>query len=46
MGIRPDETEQFKRMAKHVLALSGTQVDELIANGRFKEVVDDDEAVP
>ena len=45
-GIRPDETEQFKRMAKYVLALSGAQLDALIDNGRFEEVAAYDEAVP
>ena len=45
-GIRPDETEQFKRMAKHVLALSDAQLDALVADGRFEEVADNDEAVP
>jgi hypothetical protein len=45
-GIRPDETEQFKRMARHVLTLSGAQLDALIADGRFEEVADYDETVP
>lgn len=45
-GIRPDETEQFKRMAKHVLALSDAQLDALVADDRFEEVADNDEAVP
>ena len=45
-GIRPDETEQFKRMAKHVLALSDAQLDALVADGGFEEVADNDEAVP
>lgn len=45
-GIRPDETEQFKRMAKHVLALSDAQLDALVAGGGFEEVADNDETVP
>lgn len=45
-GIRPDETDQFKRMAKHMLALSDAQLEALVADGRFEEVTDNDEAVP
>ncbi len=45
-GIRPDETEQFKQMAKHMLALSDAQLEALIADGRFEEVADYDQAVP
>lgn len=45
-GIRPDETEQFKRMAKHILTLSDAQLDALVAGGGFEEVADNDEAVP
>jgi len=36
----------IKRMAKHMLALSDAQVDALIADGRFEEVADYDQAVP
>lgn len=45
-GIRPDETEQFKRMAKHMLALSDAQLEALVTDGRLEEVTDNDEAVP
>lgn len=38
-NIRDDEEEQFKKMAKHVLALTDAQLCELIANGQFEEVV-------
>jgi len=41
-NIREDEEEQFKKMAKHVLALTDSQLSELIANGQFEEVVNDD----
>jgi len=37
-NIRDDEKEQFKKMAKHVLALTDAQLNELIANGQFEEV--------
>jgi hypothetical protein len=41
-NIRQDEEEQFKKMAKHVLALTDTQLDGFIANGQFEEVAFDD----
>ena len=41
-NIREDEEEQFKKMAKHVLALTDLQLSELIENGQFEEVVKDD----
>ena len=40
-NIREDEEEQFKKMAKHVLALTDAQLSELIANGQFEEVIRD-----
>ena len=40
-NIREDEVEQFKKMAKHVLALTEVQLSELIANEQFEEVVKD-----
>src|SRR3990170_2561007 len=40
-NIREDEAEQFKKMAKHVLALTDAQLSELIANGQFEEVARD-----
>ncbi len=44
-NIRPDEASQFRKMAKHVLALSDAQIQMLIANGQFEEVVGDDQEV-
>lgn len=41
-NIREDEEEQFKKMAKHVLALTNSQLNELIKNGHFEEIVKDD----
>ncbi len=38
-NIREDEKVQFKIMAKQVLALSDTQLQMLINNGQFEEVV-------
>ena len=38
-NIRADEEAQFKKMAKHVLSLTGAQLSELVANGQFEEVV-------
>ena len=40
-NIRNDEKEQFKKMARHVLSLSDSQLRELIANGQFEEVASD-----
>ena len=40
-NIRADEEAQFKKMAKHVLSLTGAQLSELDANGQFEEVVKD-----
>ena len=40
-NIRADEEAQFKKMAKHVLSLTGAQLSELVANGQFEEVVKD-----
>ncbi len=37
-NIRKDEEEQFKKMAKHVLGLSETQLNTLLANGQIEEV--------
>ncbi len=37
-NIREDEEAQFKKMAKYVLSLTGTQLSELVANGQFEEV--------
>jgi hypothetical protein len=41
-NIRKDEEEQFKKMAKYVLALTDAQLEELIINGQFEEVKRDD----
>lgn len=45
-NIRDDEEEQFKKMAKQVLALTDAQLSVLIANGQFEEVVPDDKKIP
>ena len=37
-NIREDEKEQFKKMASHVLELSGEQLNELITTGKFEEI--------
>ena len=37
-NINGDEVEQFKRAAKHVLALTEKQLAELVKNGDFVEV--------
>lgn len=42
-NIRVDEEEQFKKMAKWVLALTDAHLSVLIANGQFEEVKDDKE---
>ena len=41
-NIGRDEEAKFKKMAKHVLALTETQLAALFANGQFEEVVQDD----
>jgi hypothetical protein len=41
-NIGSDEEAQFKKMAKHVLALTEAQLAALLANGQFEEVVQDD----
>lgn len=41
-NIREHEEEQFKKMAKHVLALTDAQLRALIANGQFEEVAKND----
>lgn len=41
-NIREDEEEQFKKMARHVLALTDAQLSGFIANGQFEEVTQDD----
>lgn len=41
-NISEDEEEQFKKMAKYVLALTDSQLSALIAHGQFEEVVKDD----
>ena len=45
-NIRDDEEEHFKKMAKRVLALTNTQLHELIANGQTEEVRNDDQEIP
>lgn len=41
-NIRADEEDQFKKMAKHVLALTDVQLSGFVANGQFEEVTHDD----
>lgn len=41
-NLREDEQEQFKKMAKYVLALTDAQLSGFIANGQFEEVTQDD----
>lgn len=41
-NIREDEEEQFKKMAKQVLALTDAQLQVLITNGQFEEVAKND----
>lgn len=41
-NIRADELEQFKKMAKHVLALSDRQIADLVAKEQFEEVANHD----
>jgi hypothetical protein len=40
-NIRDDELEQFKKVAKHILALSEDQIRKLIEIGQFEEVTKD-----
>lgn len=40
-NIAEDEEAQFKKMAGHVLALTDTQLQVLLANGQFEEIVDE-----
>ena len=37
-NIRVDEERAFKEAAKHVLALTGKQIDDLVQSGEFVEV--------
>jgi hypothetical protein len=41
-NISRNETVMFKKMAEHVLALSDSQLDELLAKGQFEEVREND----
>ncbi len=45
-NMRDDEEERFKKMAKRVLALTNAQLHELISNGQFEEVRNDDQEIP
>ncbi len=40
-NIREDEEEQFKRMAKYILALTDDQLRQLMDAGQFEEVLKD-----
>ncbi|WP_297478031.1 type II toxin-antitoxin system RelE/ParE family toxin [Ferrovum sp.] len=44
-NIREDEEEQFKKMAKYVLALTEEQLKQLIEVGQFEEVLEDDRKI-
>jgi hypothetical protein len=41
-NINEHEEEQFKKMAKYTLALSDVELEALIAQGQFEEVLKDD----
>ena len=41
-NIREDEEEQFKKMARQILALTDAQLSALIANGQFEEIAKND----
>ena len=41
-NIRADEEDQFKKMARYVLALTDAQLNDLVENGQFEEVAQDD----
>ena len=40
-NIAEDEEAQFKKMAGHVLALTDAQLQLLLTNGQFEEIVDE-----
>lgn len=44
-NLRSNEVEMFKKMASHLFALSDEQLDALIANGQFQEVLENDEKI-
>lgn len=44
-NIQKDEEDQFKKLAKYVLALTDEQLNQLIANGQFEEVIKDGEKI-
>jgi hypothetical protein len=44
--LHPGEVVQFKRLAKHVLALADEQLSALVARGALEEVVIDDPGIP
>lgn len=44
-NLREDEAETFKEMARRVLSLSDEQLDELMANGQFEEVMRDEQKI-
>ena len=45
-NLRADEVAQFKKMAKHVLALTDAQLHTLITDGHFTEVRPDAKKIP
>lgn len=44
-NIRNNEKEMFKKLAEHLLSLSDSQLSELITNGQFEEIENDDEKI-
>jgi len=44
-NIREDEEESFKKMAKQVLTMADEQLNQLIENGQFEEVVKNDQKI-
>lgn len=45
-NLKADEVAQFKKMAKHVLALTDAQLHTLITDGHFTEVRPDAKKIP
>lgn len=44
-NIHKDEEEQFKKMARHVLFLTDSQLNALVAAGHFEEIEDNGEKI-
>ena len=43
-NIRDDELVAFRRLAKSYATLSGQQIEQLLRDGHFREICNDDEA--